>query len=146
MNFEDFPVGFTFETGERTLSEEDILGFAQEWDPQNFHVDPDAAKASIYGGIIASGFHTLAAAFRLTLETNTWSQASMGSPGMDELRWKLPVRPGDTLKVTCEVIESRPSRSKPDRGIARILCRVHNQDGDEVMTYIGNHLLRRRGA
>ena len=86
MYFDDLPKGYTFEIASRTLSEDDILGFARQWDPQFFHTDPEAAKASPYGGLIASGYHTLLTAFNLILDANIWNEASMGSPGMDSLR------------------------------------------------------------
>ena len=144
MYFDDLPKGFTFETGTRTLSEEDILVFARQWDPQDFHTDPAAAKASPYGGLIASGFHTLVTAYRLTLETGIWTEASMGSPGMEHVRWLLPVRPGDTLRVKATVTASRASASRPDRGRTTILYEVLNQKDEIVMSYAAIHILRRR--
>ncbi|MBK0399700.1 MaoC family dehydratase [Limibaculum sp. M0105] len=144
MYFDDLPVGYSFETAERELAEAEIIAFASQWDPQFFHTDPEAAKSSPYGGLIASGYHTLLTAFTLELASNVWTEASMGSPGMDALRWLRPVRPGDRLRVRVEVTETRPSRSKPDRGITRFAHTVLNQHGEAVMTYETMVILARR--
>ncbi len=144
--FEDFEVGRTFESPGATLSEAQILDFAWTWDPQPFHIDRDAASRSPFGGIISSGFQTLALSFRLIYSTGYITASSMGSPGLDELRWLAPVRPDDTLHVIAEVLERKPSSSKPDRGMVRIKYATINQHGDTVMTFIGIHLLMRRGA
>jgi acyl dehydratase len=146
MYFDDLPKGYTFETGTRTLSEDDIIGFARQWDPQTFHTDPEAAKGSPYGGLIASGFHTLLTAFNLTLGAKVWNEASMGSPGMDSLRWIRPVRPGDTLRVRIEVTSSTPSQSRDDRGRTGFQHTVLNQNGEVVMTYHCVNILARRSA
>ena len=144
MFFDDMPVGYTYETGERTLPRDEIVGFASEWDPQDFHIDAAAGEASPYGGLIASGFHTIVTAYRLTLETGVWTEASMGSPGMEDVRWVMPVRPGDTLKVKATVTASRPSASRPDRGRTTILYEVFNQKDEIVMSYSAIHILKRR--
>lgn len=144
MFFDDLPVGYRFRTGERALSAADITGFARVWDPQSFHLDAEAARRSPYGGLIASGFHTLLTAFTLELAADVWTEASMGSPGMDAIRWLKPVRPGDRLHVEVEVIEQRPSRSKPDRGMTRFAHDVFNQNGETVMTYEAMVILARR--
>ncbi|MGE5201550.1 MAG: MaoC family dehydratase [Acidobacteriota bacterium] len=133
--FEDFAVGDRFKTRGVTLTESMIVDFALRHDPQPFHIDIEAAKASIYGGLIASGFQTLALGFRMVLETGVFRAASMGSPGFDELRWLRPVRPGDTLHTEFEVLETKPSSSKPDRGIARIKYWIKNQSGEDVITF-----------
>ena len=146
MFLDDLEPGFVFETGSRTLSKDDIVAFARLHDPQPFHVDPHAAAASPYGGIIASGFQTMLTAFALTLEANVWNEASLGSPGMDEVRWLAPVRPGDTLSVRAEVLSVAPSRSRPDRGRAEIAYSVRNGEGTEVMRYRCIHMLARRQA
>ncbi len=146
MYFDDLPVGFTFETASRTLTEEDIIGFARQWDPQYFHTDPEAAKASPYGGLIASGFHTLLTAFALDLGADVWTEASMGSPGFDNLRWIRPVRPGDTLRVKVEVTSSTPSQSRGDRGRTSFQHWVLNQDDEVVMSYLAMVILARRPA
>lgn len=144
MFLDDLHEGYTFETGSRTLSEDDILAFARRYDPQPFHVDPEAAKGSPYGGLIASGFHTMLTGFALTLEADVWNEASMGSPGMDEIRWLEPVRPGDTLSVAGRVLSVIPSSSRQDRGRAVIAYSVKRQDGEPVMTYTCTHILARR--
>ncbi len=144
LYFEDFKVGDRFVTPGKTLTEKEIIDFAKVYDPQEFHLDPAAAKQTIYGGLIASGFQTLAFGFRLVFDTGILTAASMGSPGFDELRWLKPVRPGDTLHVEMEVTESRPSQSKPDRGIMRAAYRYLNQKGEAVLTYTAMHLLKRK--
>lgn len=144
--FEDFTPGRSWETAGATLTEAQILGFAWEWDPQPFHLDRGAAEASPFGGLIASGFQTLLVAFRLFHAERVINPASIGSPGIDELRWMRPVRPGDTLRVRGEVLEARPSRSKPDRGSAVIAYTVTNQHGEIVMGYKATHLLLKRPA
>ena len=143
--FDDFAVGDRFATGAKTLDEAEMFAFAGAYDPQPFHVDPAAARESIYGGLIASGFLTLAAGFRLVLDTGFFRGSSLGSPGFDELRWLKPVRPGDTLRVEAEVTETRPSRSKPDRGLIRVAYTYLNQRGEPVLTFRAMHLLARRG-
>ncbi len=143
---DDFRPGQRFKTEGATLSEGQIMAFAFEWDPQPFHIDKLAAAESPYGGIIASGFHTLLVAFRLILQERIFNAASMGSPGMEEIRWLLPVRPDDTLHVEAEVLEVRPSKSRPDRGTARIAYAVSNQHGETVMTFTVTHILRRAAA
>jgi acyl dehydratase len=144
--FEDFAVGLALASAAVAVTEDMILGFARAYDPQPFHVDPAAARDSIYGGLIASGFHTLALGFRLVLDTGIFDGTSMGSPGFDELRWLKPVRPGDTLRVALAVVEARPSSSKPDRGLVRIDYRYLNQENAAVLTFRGMHLIRRRPA
>ena len=141
---DDFKPGDTFTTASATITEAMILDFAESYDPQPFHTDAAAAKKTIYGGLIASGFQTLALGFRLVWETGIIAPSSMGSPGFDELRWLKPVKPGDTLRVEGEVIEQTPSRSKPDRGIIRVAYRYLNQQGEAVLTCTMMHLLRRR--
>lgn len=142
--FEDFAPGQRFRTAGATLSEAQILEFAWAHDPQPFHLDVEAAAASPYGGIIASGFQTLLVSFRLIYQERIINAASLGSPGLDELRWPRPIRPGDTLKVEAEVRECRPSASRPDRGLVTIAYTVLNQKDEPVMTYRAMHLLRRR--
>jgi acyl dehydratase len=142
--FDDFAVGERFLTRGVTLTESLIIDFAMTYDPQPFHVDVEAARQSNYGGLIASGFHTLALGFRLVLETGIFRSASMGSPGFDELRWLKPVRPGDTLRVEFEVMEKTPSRSKPDRGILRMAYRIKNQKDETVLTFLAMQLLKRK--
>ena len=144
--FEDFKPGDRFESAPLTITEKQMIEYARFYDPQPFHTDPEAARGTVYGGLIASGMQTIAIGFKLFLETGVLNACSLGSPGLDEIRWKAPVRPGDTLHVAAEVLETRPSSSKPDRGIVRILFTTLNQRGEAVMTFIGNQLCRRRPA
>ncbi len=142
--FDDFKPGQAFELGSRTITRESILAFAREYDPQPFHTDEEAAKETIYGGLIASGWQTGALLMRLFWDGLLHECASLGSPGIDELRWVKPVRPGDTLSLRYTVVETVPSRSKPDRGIVRSLCEMRNQDGDVVLTMKGLGMFMRR--
>ena len=144
LYFDDFKPGDRVESAPLLINEELILEFARFYDPQLFHTDPEAAKATIYGGLIASSLQTIALTFKLYFETGVLSACSLGSPGLDEVRWKAPVRPGDTLRVVVDVLEVRPSTSKPDRGIVRVRYTTLNQRDETVMTINGNQLLRRR--
>lgn len=143
---DDLQVGQRFDTGGVTLTEAEIIDFAWRYDPQSFHLDVNAAAASPYGGLIASGFHSLALCFRLFIQSGRLADSSLGSPGIDELRWLAPVRPGDTLRCAVEVLEVRPSTSKPDRGIARLKYQAINQRGESVLGFVVNHLLKRRAG
>ena len=143
---DDFSVGDRFVTGGVTLTESDIIDFALRYDPQPFHLDANAASESAFGGLIASGYQSLALCFRLFIQSGMLTQASMGSPGIDELRWLSPVRPGDTLHTAVEVKEVVPSKSKPDRGIVRFRYAAINQHGEEALSFVLNHFLRRRPA
>jgi acyl dehydratase len=142
--FEDFSVGDTFSTGGITFTESMIVDFAVAYDPQPFHLNAEAAKAGPFGGLIASGFQTLALGFRQVLDLGLLRGGSMGSPGMDELRWTRPVRPGDTIRVKGEVVETKPSGSRPDRGTVRIRYAFVNQADETVMTMSCLHILKRR--
>ena len=144
--FEDFKPGDVIELGSRTISKERILAFAREFDPQPFHTDEEAAKRSIYGGLLASGWHTGSLLMRLLYDGLLHDTASLGSPGIDELRWLKPVRPGDTLAARMTILESIPSRSKPDRGLIRSLMEMRNQHGEVVLSIRGLSLLGRRPA
>src|SRR5690554_6457154 len=142
--FEDFTVGRRFRTRGVTLSEAQILDFAWQWDPQPFHIDLEASSRWGYSGLIASGFHTLCAAFRMVVQGSVLTAARLGSPGMCKIGWLRPVRPGDTNQTELEVIDARISKSKPDRGIVTMLYRVWNQRGEEVMRLEAVQILRRR--
>jgi acyl dehydratase len=144
LYFEDFAVGTVFELGQRTLAEDEVLAFARAYDPQPFHTDPEAAARSIYGGLIASGWQTCAVVMRLMCDAYLLRAASMGSPGVDEVRWLAPVRPGDTISARMEVVEARASASKPDRGVVRSRWTATNQDGTTVLTMVGMGMFRRR--
>ncbi|PPR24935.1 MAG: hypothetical protein CFH38_00753 [Alphaproteobacteria bacterium MarineAlpha10_Bin1] len=142
---DDFSEGSTFETEGKTLSEAEILEFALKYDPQPFHMDVEAAKGGPFGGLIASGIQTLAIGVRMMIQAQVFApDASMGSPGMDELRWLKPVYPGDTLRMRGEVLETTPSRSKPDRGMLRYRMTIFNQNGEDVMSMLGMQILRRQ--
>jgi acyl dehydratase len=144
--FDDFKVGETIKTGSRTLTEEEIVSFAREYDPQPFHVDKAAAEDSIFGGIIASGWQTCGIMMRLMIDAVLHDAASLGSPGLDEIRWLKPVRPGDTLTVSITTLESRPSTSKPDRGIVVSAWQATNQHGEVVATMKGMGMFLKRPA
>jgi acyl dehydratase len=141
---EDFEPGGVHAAGSVQLSEEEILEFARRYDPQVFHVDPEAARTTIYGGLIASGWHTVAVTMRLLVDHVFGAAANMGSPGVDEIRWPRPVRPGDTLSVRVTVLDVRPSRSKPDRGVLRFRVDADNQDGEPTMSMVGASIMGRR--
>lgn len=143
--FEDFKPGDRFTSPGITVTEAAVIDFAMRYDPQPFHMDKEAAEASIYGGFIASGIHTTALTFRLLLLTGVLAQ-NLGSPGFDDLRWLRPVHPGDTLQVVAEVVELRPSSSRPDRGTVRFRCTTVNQRNELVQTVLCNQLLKRRST
>ena len=142
--FEDFPEGAVFEFGEYRMTEAAIVAYAKEFDPQPFHTNPEAAKQSFYGGLIASGWHTAGAMMRLLVDHLITPESSLGSPGIDELRWLKPVRPDDVLRVRFTVVSAQRSRSKPDRGVIRQFCEVTNQEGEVVMTCRGMGMFRTR--
>jgi acyl dehydratase len=131
--FEDFPEGLTVELGTVEFTADAIIEFARQFDPQPMHVDPDAAKGSIYAGLIASGWHTASAYMRLLVDAVVKESASVGSPGVDNLRWLKPVRPGDTLSGRLTVLEAKPSNSRPEWGIVRSRGEMTNQHGEVVM-------------
>jgi acyl dehydratase len=144
IHLDDLQPGQTFALGRRDVTREEIIAFARSWDPQPFHLDEEAAKASIFGQLIASGWHTCCIFMRLFADGLLNRAAAAGSPGIDELRWLKPVRAGDSLEAAVEILEVRPSRSRPDRGAARIRCIVRNQQGDEVLTMIATVMFLRR--
>jgi acyl dehydratase len=144
LYFDDFEPGQTFHSKGVTISESQILDFALLYDPQPFHLDKEAAARGPFNGLIASGFQTLALAFRIFYQANVINACSMGSPGLDALRWLRPVRPGDTLSVTATVREKRPSKSKPDRGTLIMDYAVTNQNDEPVMTFTAIHILAKR--
>lgn len=142
--FDDFKVGERFESKGVTLSESQILDFALHYDPQPFHIDKQAAAESPFGGIIASGFQTLALSFRMFYQEKIINACAVGSPGMTELNWLAPVRPGDTLRTTAEVMEVRASASRKDRGFVKLAFGVANQDGVRVMSYNATIIMLRK--
>jgi acyl dehydratase len=141
--FEDYTPGHVYEFGALTVSEAEIIDFARQFDPQYFHIDPEKAKASRFGGIIASGWHTTSLVMRLFVDHYLSQVASLASPGVDEIRWPHPVRPGDSLRVRVTVLEARPSR-KPDRGVVRAKIEGLNQRDELVLSMIGLSILARR--
>lgn len=142
--FEDYTPGHVYEFGSVTVTEAAIIEFARQFDPQYFHIDPEKAQASRFGGLVASGWHTIGMAMRLYVDHYLSHAASLASPGVDEIRWPNPVRPGDTLRVRVTILEARPSRSKPDRGIVRGKIEALNQRDDIVLSMIGMSILGRR--
>ncbi len=142
--FEDFAAGQVYELGSRMLDRAAIIDFATEFDPQLIHVDEEAATKSIYGGLIASGWQTCTLYMRLLCDGILLRVHSMGSPGIDELRWLVPVRPGDTLSAILRIDDVRTSESKSDRGIIMTAGEVRNQNGDLVLTLRSPMMVRRR--
>ena len=142
--FEDYAHGATFDCGSVRIDEAAIIAFAKEYDPQPFHVDPSADGP--FGGLIASGWHTISLVMRQLVEHYLAAESSLGAAGIDELRWPYPVRPGDTLGVRATVLEARRSLSKPDRGIVRSLVEARNQDGVTVLRLTAINFMRVRPA
>jgi acyl dehydratase len=142
--YEDIVVGQGRDTGSHTFTEEAIIEFARQFDPQPFHIDPEAAKKTLFGGIIASGWHTAATVMRLIVDSAIALEASLGSPGFDDLAWLKPVRPGDTIRARMTCVEKTPSRSRPGIGSARFLVEVVNQKDEMVMRFTSIGLMRFR--
>jgi acyl dehydratase len=141
--FEDYSVGATHDCGSTTVTEDEIIAFARQYDPQAMHIDKALAAAGPFGGVIASGWHTVALTMRLVVN-NYLPANGLAAPGIDELRWPVPVRPGDTLTLRVTVQQARRSRSKPDRGLVHSLMEVVNQRGEVVMTMKPMNLVRCR--
>ena len=142
--FEDFEPGHMMELKGPTISQEEIVEFASRYDPQPFHVDEEKAKQSVYHGIIASGWHTVSLCMRMICDAYLLESASMGSSGVDQVRWLIPVRPGDTLAMRMTVLETNPSRTRPEMGIVRHRWDVFNQNQELVMEMTGVGFFRRR--
>ncbi|MDI3403797.1 MaoC family dehydratase [Streptomyces cavernicola] len=142
--YEDYVPGATYTFGRITVTEEDILDFAHRFDPQSFHTDPGAAERSQFKGLIASGWHTSAVMMRLYADHFVGRPSSLASPGIDELRWVQPVRPGDALAIRTTVLDARVSRSKPDRGLVRTRVEVLNQRDEPVLTLTAMNFFLRR--
>ena len=143
---EDYVEGSVHEFGPVTIMEDEIVQFGKKFDPQFFHTDPEKAKKTIYGGLIASGWHTCGLFMRLFVEHYLAGPASLGSPGVDELRWLKPVRPNDQLTLRITVHKVKPSRSKPDRGVLFSFCEVLNQRREVVASMMAMNLIRYRKA
>jgi len=144
--FEDFHPGQEIDLGQRTVSEEEIIAFATQFDPQPFHIDKEAAAHSIYGGVIASGWHTCSMMMRMVVDGIFCTETSMGSPGLDGIRWLQPVRAGDTLSLRYLTKEVKASNSKPDRGVVWSHWVATNQRGETVCTIDGMAMMRRKPA
>jgi acyl dehydratase len=142
--FEDYHPGAVYEYGHRTISADELLDFAREFDPQPIHIDPEYAKAGQFGGLIASGWHTAALMMRMLADHYLSKVASLASPGVDELRWPTPVRAGDRLRLRTTIVEARPSRSKPDRGVVRTRAELLNQDDAVVLSLVAVNMMTRR--
>ncbi len=142
--YEDFKVGERFTSGGLTMTEAGIVEFARQWDPQPFHIDAEFAKKWTYGGLIASGLHTMSVTLRLWLDLGIFRACSLGSPGIGEVQFARPVRPGDTLRVITDIVELRVSASKSDRGIARVRQVTINQRGEAVLEQETTVFLKRR--
>ena len=144
--WEDFPVGRSLDFGGMPVSREAVIEFARQFDPQPFHLDDEAARGTLFGRLSASGWHTCAMAMRMMCDAYLLESASLGSPGIDSLRWLRPVFPGDVLRVRMEVLEARPMASKPHVGLVRSSWEVRNQNDEPVLTMEGWGMLRRRAA
>ena len=143
--FEDWHAGETIALGRHHVSAEEMLAFAAAYDPQPFHLDEDAARRSIFGGLIASGWHTAAILMRLVAEAPAFTGCNIASPGFDALEWRRPVKAGDTLRGEVRVLDCRPSASKPDRGLVRFAQSLVNQQGETVLSLESMVLYWRRG-
>lgn len=144
LYFEDFHVGDTFELGSTSVTEEEIISFARQYDPQIFHIDPEQAKASFFGQLVASGWHTGALFMRLLVNGLFNRVDSMGSPGVEQVRFVRPVRPGDTLHGRITIVETRDSQSRPYLGILRSHGEMYNQNNELVLSMVSTHFFGRR--
>jgi len=143
---EDFAAGQSYRSGRLRVDEERVKTFAAEFDPQPFHLDADAARGSIFGGLAASGWHTAAMTMRLLVESELKPAGGIIGAGFDEFRWPLPVRPGDELYLDIEVLEVRPSKSRPNQGMVKVRTTTRNQRGEAVQVSVGNLVVPRRPA
>ena len=144
--WEDYEVGQKYPLGSTTFTADEIVAFGRQFDPQSFHVDAEAAKKSMFGGLIASGWHVAAKLMRLFVDGYIDTRTALGSPGVDEIRWLKPVRPGDTLTAWVECAAKVPSKSRPEMGIIHEHWGATNQKGELVMTTKGINMVRRRPA
>jgi acyl dehydratase len=142
--WEDFPVGLVREFGGMTLTKEEIVRFAKQYDPQPFHVDEEAARHTVFGGLVASGWQTCSVAMRMMCDAYLLESASAGSPGIESIRWTVPVRPGDTLRLRLTVLEARVLKSKPHIGLVRNKWEMFNQQNEQVMHMEGYGMFLRR--
>ena len=144
--YEDFAPGQVLALGERTITKDEIIAYASVYDAQPFHIDEEAAKKLMLGGLAASGWHTACIVMRMNYDSWLNETASLGAPGIDELRWVKPVRPGDRLRGRLEILDSRTSKSRPEMGLVGMSCTVENQSGEIVLTQKHTQIIRRRGA
>lgn len=142
--WEDLPVGRRLEIGSTTVEREEVIAFASKYDPQPFHLDDEAAAKSMFGQLSASGWHTCSMAMGLMVRGFLHESSSLGSPGLESLKWLKPVYPGDTLTLHQRIIESRPMKSRPDVGLTRTLWEMFNQHGEQVLLMDGYGMFRRR--
>ncbi|WP_298210491.1 MaoC family dehydratase [Ferrimicrobium sp.] len=145
--FEDYQVGAEVRFGPIMVDPEEMVAFARQWDPQPFHIDPQAASQSIYGGIIASGWFTCVLAMRELVANYLSPESSLGSPGLDDLQWRAPVRAGDRLWLACTVVEARPSQTRADRGIVKTRIEMSQEGAPPALSMVAtNFVLRRHHA
>jgi acyl dehydratase len=144
--WDDYEVGQRFDLGSTGFTADEIVAFARQFDPQSFHVDAAAAERSMFGGLIASGWHVTSKLMRLFVDNYVDQRTALGSPGLDEIRWLKPVRPGDTLTAWVECAGKVPSKSRPDMGVVHEHWRATNQKGELVLTVEGINMVRRRPA
>jgi acyl dehydratase len=144
LYWEDFAVGQVRDLGSISVTREDIIGFASQFDPQPFHLNDAAGEASVFGGLCASGWHTCSLAMRLMVTNFLHETASLGSPGLENIQWKKPVYPNDTLRLQTTVLETKPMGRRPDVGMTRNLWEMFNQHGDKVLNMEGWGMFRRR--
>ena len=144
LHWEDFAAGQVRDLGSITPTREEIIAFASQFDPQPFHLDEEAAKASVFGGLCASGWHTCSLAMRLMVTNFLHNTTSLGSPGLDGVKWPRPVFPGDTLRLQHTVLETKPMSKRPDVGMVHTVWEMFNQNGDKVLHMDGWNMFRRR--
>ncbi len=144
--FEDFPVGHVETHGPKTVTREEIIAFASEYDPQPMHLDEDAARQTMLGGLSASGWHTCMIMMRFLADGMLLDSSSMGSPGVEEMRWLKPVRPGDQISARITVLDKRVSKSRPEIGFMRLQIELLNQHGETVAQEMHTHMFGRRNG
>ncbi len=146
LHWEDFSPGRVFEHGPRRITREEIVGFAAEFDPQPMHLDEAAARETLLGGLSASGWHACCILMKMCTESFVLNSASMGAPGVEEVRWLIPIRPGDALTLRATVVETRASSSRPDMGFVRFMFELLNQTGEQAMTLTTSLMIGRRAG
>jgi acyl dehydratase len=146
LHWEDFSPGRVFEHGPRRITREEIVGFAAEFDPQPMHLDEAAARETLLGGLSASGWHACCILMKMCTESFVLNSASMGAPGVEEVRWLIPIRPGDALMLRATVVETRASSSRPDMGFVRFMFELLNQTGEQAMTLTTSLMIGRRAG